>query len=57
MELAVGHMSFGAAALAYLGLALFYLLYGRWGKHGPFFLTAIGLSVGWALTALHGQGA
>jgi putative PEP-CTERM system histidine kinase len=55
MELAIGYISFGATALAYLGLALFYLLYGRWGKHGPFFLTAIGLTVVWALAALHGH--
>ena len=55
MELTVGHIGFGATALAYLGLALFYLLYGRWGKHGPFFLTAIGLTVAWALAALHGH--
>ncbi len=44
MGLAIGYMSFGAAALAYLVLALFYLLYGRWGGHGPYLLTAV-----WAL--------
>ena len=56
MGLAIGYMSFGAAALAYLGLALFYLLYGRWGGHGPYLLAAALLTAVWALLSLLGHG-
>ncbi|MCH8037165.1 MAG: PEP-CTERM system histidine kinase PrsK [Proteobacteria bacterium] len=55
MGLAIGYLSFGAAAAAYLALALFYLWRGRWGGHGPFFLAAVGLTAVWALAALHGH--
>ena len=56
MGLAIGYMSYGAAALAYLGLALFYLLYGRWGSHGPYLLAAALLTAVWALLSLLGHG-
>lgn len=53
--LTIGYLSYGAAAAAYLALALFYLWRGRWGKHGPFFLAAVGLTAVWALVSLSGH--
>jgi putative PEP-CTERM system histidine kinase len=54
--LTIGYVSYGSAAAAYAGLALYYLLRGRWGAYGPFFLAAVGLSLAWALVALSGHG-
>ncbi len=54
--LTIGYLSYGVAAAAYLGLAVFYLWRGRWGKHGPFFLAAVGLTVVWAVGMLYGHG-
>lgn len=51
--LTIGYLSYGAAAAAYVGLALFYVWRGRWGKHGPFFLLAVGLTVAWALAKVY----
>ena len=54
--LTLGYLSYGTAAAAYAGLALFYLWRGRWGSHGPFFLTAVGLTTVWGLVTLYGHG-
>ena len=54
--LIIGYFSYGLAALAYAGLAVFYLWRGRWGSHGPFFLAAVGLTALWAAVALSGYG-
>ncbi|WP_299616414.1 XrtA/PEP-CTERM system histidine kinase PrsK [Pelagibius sp.] len=53
--LTIGYLSYGTAALAYLVLAGFYLWRGRWGSHGPFFLTAVAATVLWALVAFSGH--
>ena len=53
--LTIGYLSYGAAALAYLVLAGFYLWRGRWGGHGPYFLAAVAATVVWALAALIGH--
>ena len=55
MGLTVGYVSFGAATTAYLGLVLFYLLRGRWGSHGPYFLAAASLTAAWGLLSLAGH--
>jgi putative PEP-CTERM system histidine kinase len=51
-----GYLSYGIAAAAYVALALFYLCYGRWGKHGPFFLAAVGATVAWSAVAIASHG-
>src|SRR3546814_17085374 len=48
MGLIVGYISYAAAALAYLGLALFYLWRGGWGGHGFYLLAAALLTTAWA---------
>ena len=53
--LTIGYLSYGTAALAYLVLAGFYLWRGRWGSHGPYFLTAVAATVVWALAAFSGH--
>lgn len=55
MGLTIGYLSYGTAALAYLVLAGFYLWRGRWGGHGPYFLTAVAATVVWALAAFIGH--
>src|SRR5512138_692877 len=55
MGLTVGYLSFGAAALAYLGLALYYLLRGSWGSHGFYLLTAALLTAAWAAVSFLGH--
>ena len=55
MELLVGYIGFSAAALAYLGLAIYYLLRGRWGGHGPYLLAASLLTAAWAAVSLLGH--
>lgn len=56
MGLTVGYLSFGTAALAYLGLALYYLLRGRWGPHGPLLIGAALLTAAWAAVSFVGHG-
>jgi len=53
--LIIGYLSYGAAALSYIGLVAYYLWRGRWGSHGPYFLAAVGLTAAWALVALAGH--
>lgn len=55
MGLLVGYISFSAATLAYLGLALYYLLRGRWGGHGPFLMAASLLTAAWGGLSLLGH--
>ncbi|MGF1630361.1 MAG: XrtA/PEP-CTERM system histidine kinase PrsK [Kiloniellaceae bacterium] len=54
--LTIGYLSYGAAAVAFAALAVFYLWRGRWGSHGPYFLAAVCLTVIWAVVALSGHG-
>jgi putative PEP-CTERM system histidine kinase len=53
--LTIGYLSYGSAAAAYIGLAVFYLWRGRWGGHGPFFLAAVGMTTAWAVVAFAGH--
>ena len=53
--LIIGYLSYGAAAISFAALAVFYLWRGRWGRHGPFFLAAVGLTMLWAVLALLGH--
>jgi len=55
MGLTVGYLSFSAATLAYLGLAIYYLFQGRWGGHGPYLLAASLLTSAWAALSLLGH--
>ncbi|MPZ12393.1 MAG: PEP-CTERM system histidine kinase PrsK [Kiloniellaceae bacterium] len=55
MGLTVGYLSFATATLAYLGLAVFYLLRGRWGGHGPYLLAAALLTAAWGALSLLGH--
>src|SRR3546814_18298335 len=55
MGLIVGYISYAAAALAYLGLALFYLWRGGWGGHGFYLLAAALLTPAWAGLSFFGH--
>ena len=54
--LILGYLSFGAAAAAFLIVALIYLWRKTWGAHGPHFLLGAGLTIIWALAAFDGHG-
>src|SRR3989337_1620374 len=55
MGLTVGYLSFGTAVLAYLALALYYVMRGRWGAHGPLLIAAALLTAAWAVTSFVGH--
>ena len=55
MGLTVGYLSFGTAVLAYLALALYYFMRGRWGAHGPLLIAAALLTAAWAVTSFVGH--